>query len=137
MTLSFFYPATLLPHKNHHIFLDRSISSFCERNHISIFFTIDSDNPLSSFSSSYHCLGRLTHTQCLSHLSQSSALLFVSSFESLGLPIIEASHFGIPTIAPDLPYVKELIGHHYYSFSLDCVFSLVSAFNTFLLDYAL
>lgn len=39
----------------------------------------------------------------------SSALIFASSMESFGLPLIEASQLGLPVIAPELDYVRDVI----------------------------
>lgn len=39
----------------------------------------------------------------------SSALIFPSSLESFGLPLIEASQLGLPVIAPELDYVRDVV----------------------------
>lgn len=39
----------------------------------------------------------------------STALIFSSSLESFGLPLIEASQLGLPVIAPELDYVRDVI----------------------------
>lgn len=39
----------------------------------------------------------------------SSALIFTSCLESFGLPLIEASQLGLPVIAPELDYVRDVI----------------------------
>ncbi len=40
----------------------------------------------------------------------SSALIFPSTTESLGLPLIEATQYGLPVLAPELDYVRDVIG---------------------------
>jgi glycosyltransferase involved in cell wall biosynthesis len=39
----------------------------------------------------------------------SSALIFPSRVESLGMPLIEASRLGLPVLAPELDYVRDVI----------------------------
>jgi glycosyltransferase involved in cell wall biosynthesis len=40
---------------------------------------------------------------------QSKAFIFVSLFESLGLPLIEARQAGLPILAPELDYVRDVL----------------------------
>ena len=40
---------------------------------------------------------------------KSAALIFPSKFESFGLPIIEAIQAGLPILAPEVDYVRDLI----------------------------
>jgi glycosyltransferase involved in cell wall biosynthesis len=47
------------------------------------------------------------HIQSL-YLS-STALIFASSLESFGLPLIEATQLGLPVLAPELDYVRDVI----------------------------
>ena len=41
--------------------------------------------------------------------STSTALIYPSKFESFGLPLIEAQHMGVPIIAPELDYVRDVV----------------------------
>jgi len=41
--------------------------------------------------------------------SNSSALIFPSLFESYGLPLVEAKQYGIPIIASELDYVRDIV----------------------------
>ena len=65
-------------------------------------------------SKSIKLIGRVSHKACLSIMKKSSALLFLSSYESLGLPLIEASINKKSVIVPDLNYSRELIGNTAY-----------------------
>jgi len=47
-------------------------------------------------------------------MSTCHALLFLSALESLGFPLIEAAEHSLPVIAPDKPYVRELLGSNFY-----------------------
>lgn len=128
--LNLFYPASLLPHKNHKL-LDHTLVSDClAKNDVQIYLTI-SVSDMTFSSSNIVLLGRLTHETCMHYLENSSALLFLSSFESLGLPLIEASQLNKPCICPDLPYTRELLGDSPYFYRDMSVNSLISTINHF------
>jgi len=48
--------------------------------------------------------------------THAKALINPSLSEGFGLPLIEATYFGCPVIASDIPVFKELLGDHYISF---------------------
>ena len=73
-------------------------------------------------------LGRISHDLCIDYIKKSSALLFLSSFESLGLPLIEAAQLAKPVICPDLNYTRELLGSSPYFYKKDSPDSLCNAF---------
>lgn len=54
--------------------------------------------------------GRRPHAELLSMYKAADGLLFPSTVETLGLPLIEAARFGIPVVAADLPYAHEVVG---------------------------
>lgn len=53
-------------------------------------------------------LGEISHNAVIAVYKSSRALIFPSLSESFGLPLIEASHFGLPIIASELDYVREV-----------------------------
>lgn len=53
-------------------------------------------------------LGHLPHRQILESYSASRALIFPSLAESFGIPLIEAYTKGLPIIAPELDYVRDI-----------------------------
>jgi glycosyltransferase involved in cell wall biosynthesis len=53
-------------------------------------------------------LGILPHDRLLGLYRQSGALIYPSSFESFGLPLIEARQAGLPVLAPELDYVRDI-----------------------------
>jgi glycosyltransferase involved in cell wall biosynthesis len=53
-------------------------------------------------------LGHLPHNQILSLYGRSRALIFPSLTESFGLPLIEAREQGLPIIASELDYVRDV-----------------------------
>lgn len=53
--------------------------------------------------------GRMPHCDLLSLYKAADALLFPSIIETLGLPLIEAARFGLPIIAADIEYAREVL----------------------------
>jgi glycosyltransferase involved in cell wall biosynthesis len=51
--------------------------------------------------------GNLSQSAVFKLYKSSSALIYPSLSESLGLPLIEASKFGIPIVAAELDYVRD------------------------------
>jgi glycosyltransferase involved in cell wall biosynthesis len=56
-----------------------------------------------------HNLGHLPHDQLLEMYRSSTALIYPSTFESFGLPLIEARQAGLLVLAPELDYVRDVI----------------------------
>lgn len=55
------------------------------------------------------CDGRVPFNQLMIRYDNYSGLLFPSSIETLGLPLVEAANFGLPIVANDLPYAREVL----------------------------
>lgn len=53
-------------------------------------------------------LGQVPHDQLLRIYGRSRALLFASFAESFGLPLVEAESAGLPILAPELDYVRDV-----------------------------
>jgi Glycosyltransferase len=53
-------------------------------------------------------LGHLPHTEVLALYSQARALVFPSQSESFGLPLIEARDAGLPILASELDFVRDV-----------------------------
>ena len=56
-----------------------------------------------------HNLGVLPHEQLIGLYRDSKALIYPSGFESFGLPLIEAKLAGLPVLAPELDYVRDVL----------------------------
>lgn len=54
-------------------------------------------------------LGRLPHHEVLALYQQARAMIFPSYAETLGLPLIEAQQAGLPIVASDAEFVREII----------------------------
>ena len=53
--------------------------------------------------------GEVPRAHIQSLYQSSSALIFASRLESFGLPLLEASQMGLPILAPELDYVRDVI----------------------------
>lgn len=56
--------------------------------------------------------GMMPHERLLSMYKASDGLLFPSTIETLGLPLLEGATFGIPVVVSDLDYSREVIGKY-------------------------
>lgn len=54
-------------------------------------------------------MGELSHTEVLALYKSGGALIFPSTFESFGLPLIEARQAGLRVLAPELDYVRDVL----------------------------
>lgn len=55
-----------------------------------------------------HNFGHLSRDEVLDLLGRGRALIFPSTSESFGLPLIEATHLGVPIVASELDYVRDV-----------------------------
>lgn len=53
-------------------------------------------------------LGQMSHENVLSLYATARAMIFPSTSESFGLPLIEATHAGLPILASELDYVRDV-----------------------------
>ena len=108
--LRLFYPAAYYPHKNHSLLSQLRKQEGLPWPVENLVLTIDESlNPLKGMSS-VHCTGQLPSENMIAEYSKTDALLFLSSMESFGFPLVEAMYIGLPIICPDLPYARALCG---------------------------
>jgi glycosyltransferase involved in cell wall biosynthesis len=115
----FLYLASGEPHKNHIALIDAWCLMAKEGLFPSLCLTVDSDRfpavvqyldlMKDKFAIKVDNLGCQTHEQALTLYKKCGALIFVSKYESLGLPLIEAAQVGLPILAPELDYIRDLI----------------------------
>ena len=72
-----------------------------------------------------------SHDNILELYSKSDALIYPSLMESLGLPLIEARQCGIPIIASELDYVRDIIDPE-FTFNPESEFSIARAVKRFM-----
>ena len=54
-------------------------------------------------------MGNLKQDQISLLYDRASALIYPSTFESLGIPLIEANQAGLPILASELDYVRDVL----------------------------
>lgn len=120
--LHFIYPATPFIYKNH-IDIIKAMGILKDRGKVSnikIHFTFNKNeapNLLNAIlklnmEDNFIFEGSLPYKQLLSLYKSATALLFPSYIETFGLPLVEAANAGLPIIAMDLPYARDVIGKY-------------------------
>ena len=115
----FIYVASGEPHKNHR----QLVEAWCLLAEQKLFpylcLTLDEnvsaelcawiDAQKNNYGLKLNNVGFLPHDQVLTLYSQTRALIYPSRFESFGLPLIEASQAGLPVLAAELDYVRDVL----------------------------
>lgn len=119
INFDFIYVASGEPHKNH----QRLLQAWCELADEGIFPTLCLTLNRERFASLCNeivelChrhgirvtnVGELPHEEMLALYEKAGALIFPSTFESFGLPLIEARQAGLSVLAPELDYVRDVL----------------------------
>lgn len=117
---SFIYPASGEPHKNHLNLMAAWIELANEGIFPTLYLTLDdalfpeltawiSEN-IQLHSLRIKNMGSLDAHELHVLYDQVDALLFASYFESFGLPLVEAQAFGLPILASELDFVRDVVG---------------------------
>lgn len=115
----FLYVASGEPHKNHR----KLIEAWCILAEEGLFptltLTLDKagfpalcawlDQKIAQCGLNIITKGALSHEQVLECYAEAGALIFPSTIESFGLPLIEARQAGLPILASELDYVRDAI----------------------------
>lgn len=117
MKYDFVYVASGDPHKNHKLLLEAWCALAEEGYKPSLALTVQADSALArlieecklKYDLNISNLGRLHADEIPRLYNQSAALIFPSISESLGLPLIEAARFGLPILAPEMDYVRDVV----------------------------
>lgn len=102
-SLNLFYPATDYLYKNHTTLI-MAIKSV--NKNVRLYLT---EQGYDFGCENIHCLDTIPHSRIYSVYKACDALVFPSYMESYGLPLIEAAMIGLPIIAADLPYAREVL----------------------------
>lgn len=137
----FIYPASGEPHKNHRCLLTAWSLLAEEGLFPSLALTLDERlfpelaawiaQQKQNSNLRLENLGILGHNDLLSCYRQSKALVYPSLFESFGLPLIEARQAGLPVVAAELDYVRDILDPE-ESFAPESARSIARAIKRFL-----
>ncbi len=110
-TVNLFFPAQPLFYKNHNTlfaaleYLNKSFALFLTQ-------VTNKDFPNTPNSINVNMLGRVSDVALSNLYWNSDALVFPSYIETFGLPLTEAASIGLPIIASDLPYAREVLSDY-------------------------
>lgn len=143
-----FYPATFWPHKNH-IILIKALKKLSSRfPDLSLVLTGAIKNTklkkeIDDLVSSYNLSRRVIYLGYLSNedlnyvYQKAKALVFPSSFEGFGLPIIEAFKYSLPVVAADNTSISEVVGDAGLLFETNNLEMLIKYIKKILLNHDL
>lgn len=137
----FLYVASGEPHKNHR----QLIEAWCLLANEGIFPSLKLTLDRTQFSELSNWLGQkieqyrlnvenfgsVPHGQVKQLYDRAGALIYPSTFESFGLPLIEARQAGLPVLASELDYVRDVLDPE-QSFDPESVLSIARAVKRFL-----
>ena len=113
----FFYPADGVGHKNHVNLIEAWVQLAQEGKRPKLLLTLDENEwravtykvqARSSILANIENLGRLSREAVLVQLRHCSALIFPSKAETFGLPMVEARALGIPIVASEKDFVRDV-----------------------------
>ena len=132
--ITLFYPSAFYKHKMHYFL--RNIDLYMKDNNINlpnfkIWLTL-TPNEFSPYSdiNFLENLGRLDSDQMNDCYRRCDAVLFLSSLESYGLPLIEALFLNLPVITVDFDYSRWIFENKAYYFKPYSVSSFLSSLNS-------
>lgn len=115
----FIYVASGEPHKNHHALIEAWCLLAQENSRPSLCITLDpakSANLLQwvetqkyQYNLVIENIGFFTREQLKNLYNQSKAVIYPSLLESFGLPLIEAREAGLPVLASELDFVRDIL----------------------------
>lgn len=125
-----FYPAADFDYKNHKVIVEALNFlglEYLRKKRIKVIFTVNSlvGSELFELITLYGLndffvfAGNISREEVYSILKGSNALVFPSKLETYGLPLKEATQFGINILASDMPYAREVLrGYRYKKFCM-------------------
>ena len=105
--INIFYPATSFFYKNHDIVI-KAMSHIVDIK-VALYLTVNSDDIHVTGNVDVVYMGRIPYSKVLSMYKSCDGLVFPSYIETYGLPLLEAASMGVPIIASDLPYAREVL----------------------------
>lgn len=117
------YPAACYHHKNHSF-----VDYISENENLEIIFTT-APGEIILASPHVRCIGKVSRAEIFEIYKDTDALLFLSSCESLGLPLLEAIKCNIPILCPNLDYSFTFSSENCIFFDLEDPMSIQSSIN--------
>ena len=114
----FIYVADGLAHKNHHRLIDAWLQLAEAGLFPSLALTLGSENPrllsrlqrvTAETAIRVYNLGVLPKSRVVELYQSAGALIYPSTSESFGLPLVEAAASGLPIVAAELDYVRDVV----------------------------
>lgn len=127
--LRLIYPAAGYPHKNH-MLLARIKADLGLWPVDSLKLTLPPENHPAPNVPWIQCVGFLTAPEMIKAYGEVDGLLFLSTDESYGFPLVEAMFMGLPIMCPDLPYAHALCSDGAIYFDPLSIDSLRNAIET-------
>ena len=127
--LKLFYPAAFYYHKNYRLLSEASMRVDLRWPVDSLKVTITSSEFSNPAAPWIEFVGHLSGDEMIRKYREVDGLLFLSTNESFGFPLVEAMFIGIPIICPDLPYSRLLCGDEAIYFDPSSIDSLCVAIN--------
>jgi glycosyltransferase involved in cell wall biosynthesis len=125
--LRLLYPSAGYPHKNHQLLCaigpQDAASWPVERLELTL---PPQSNPAPDVPW-IHCVGFLNPAQMIAAYQNAHAMVFLSTKESFGFPLLEAMYLGLPIVCADLPYAHALCAQGAIYFDPASVQSLKNA----------
>lgn len=119
LRFDFIYVASAEAHKNHKVLVSAWALLAAERLYPTLALTLRTDDASTLIEHIEHesklhglkiqNLGHMEHHRLIELYQKCGALIYVSDFESFGLPLIEAKILGLDALAPELDYVRDII----------------------------
>lgn len=128
--LRLIYPAAGYPHKNHKLLASIKPELGLSWPVESLKLTLPIKNHPATNVSWIKCVGFLSPPEMIQAYSEVDGLLFLSTDESYGFPLVEAMFMGLPVVCPDLPYAHALCSDGAIYFDPLSINSLRTALET-------
>lgn len=140
-TADFLYVASGEPHKNHRQLIEAWCLLAQEKHFPLLKLTLDKNSfpelcawierKIAQYQLNVENFGSLQQTQVKQLYTSSGALIYPSTFESFGLPLIEASQAGLPILASELDFVRDVLDP-VQTFNPESAVSIAKAVKRFL-----
>jgi hypothetical protein len=125
--LKLIYPAAGYAHKNHALLSRIAAPDVAHWPVAALSLTLPPRRHPNTAVPWIRCVGHLSHAEMIEAYSRVDALVYLSTSESYGLPLVEAMFAGLPILAADLPYARVLCGSEALYFAPDSIESMKQA----------